>query len=431
MIKSKLISSIRRIYIKSDINRIDMINWWAKLLKESEGKRHVQYRVLLKKAYPEFDKFCRQYLPDINPCLIVLSIVNKKVFVCKECGNHIKGFLGGNPHNRVSDFCSPHCANISPDHYENIKKSNLEKYGVECPFQMKDFWDKTRKTKIELYGVDHHMKNKHFMAKKEKLLFEKYGVTNTAKLDHVKEKTKETFHKNWENGHNMRDPKHLKEREERSNKKHGVSNPFKLASVQNKIEKTLLERTGYTRPLKNPKSLEKAKQTYFERTGYENPLKNPSVKEKSKKTNMEKFGVEFPSQNSRVLEKIHNSMYSRKDYVTRDGRTLTLQGYEPQVCIKLEEQGFKVFKSYHQIPYIDHKERNKVYHPDLLATKRGRKDIIIEVKSEYTIKGCDKKFKAAYAYAKTLDNEFAVILLNKGKFVIMKKSKEWLQYTQK
>jgi len=49
--------------------------------------------------------------------------------------------------------------------YIKTKKTNLEKYGVECSSQCDDVKDKTKKTNIEKYGVKSPLQNEDIKEK--------------------------------------------------------------------------------------------------------------------------------------------------------------------------------------------------------------------------------------------------------------------------
>ena len=57
----------------------------------------------------------------------------------------------------------------------HTRKSNIEKYGVPCTLQVKEFDDKRKQTFLTNYGVDNPFKIKNFHEKIESAYIEKYG----------------------------------------------------------------------------------------------------------------------------------------------------------------------------------------------------------------------------------------------------------------
>lgn len=94
-----------------------------------------------------------------------------------------------------------------PNCVEYAKKTNLEKLGVEFPFQSKEIQKKIREnrtkkdyiliqesireTSREKYGVDHFFSSVEIQEKVKNTFKEKYGVERVCDIPHVKEKKKQ------------------------------------------------------------------------------------------------------------------------------------------------------------------------------------------------------------------------------------------------
>lgn len=156
------------------------------------------------------------------------------------CGKNVKfrSIFGG-----YQEFCSNKCQVLhlhqsqkengwffkSEESLEKIKDTNLKKYGVEYPFQLKEIQDKINETNIEKYGVkrpcmlkeysekvsislnnltteewkkiifkrketllirygvDSYTKTEEYSIKRKETCIERYGVTHWMKLDKYKE----------------------------------------------------------------------------------------------------------------------------------------------------------------------------------------------------------------------------------------------------
>jgi len=124
---------------------------------------------------------------------------------------------------------------------EKAKKTNLEKYGVENPYQSEEIKQKIRKTSIERHGGI-GLASKEIAKKVAKTKEEKYGdstFTNRAKC-----------------------------------------------------KQTVQERYGVDNVYASKEVLEKKKQVYLDHYGVDNPLKVKEVREKGKATMITKYGYE-------------------------------------------------------------------------------------------------------------------------------------------
>jgi hypothetical protein len=158
------------------------------------------------------------------------------------------------------------------------KKNNLEKWGVENPFQLEEVKEKIKRTNLEKWGVENPSQNREINKKikesiskldkeeinnkRSKTVSIKYGVDNVSKLKEVKSKKIENSYKNW-----------------------GVDLPIKNDDIKERIKKTNLEKWGK-----------------------EYTFSSDLIKEKIKKTNLEKWNVENPSCNKEVIDKIKKSL---------------------------------------------------------------------------------------------------------------------------
>jgi len=142
-----------------------------------------------------------------------------------------------------------------------IKKANLEKYGVESTLSLKRC--------------------------KEDGMIKKYGVKNPFESKEIQEKIKKT---------NLR--------------KYGVKNPFESKEIQEKIKKTNLDRHGVEYPSQSKKIQEKIKQSFLKKYGVEYALQNKEFFDKYINTSFNrgrfKTGVYYQcSYELDFLEKYH------------------------------------------------------------------------------------------------------------------------------
>ena len=127
---------------------------------------------------------------------------------CAICGAPVR-FLGANKGYRK--YCSAKCSYQDPSRIENMKSTNLKKYGVDFPMQSAEIqsklndvfiakYGKTRhsnpakakNTCLKKYGVEHYSLTQEYTDRARQTNLEKYGVENVMMLQEIREKIKQT-----------------------------------------------------------------------------------------------------------------------------------------------------------------------------------------------------------------------------------------------
>jgi hypothetical protein len=165
-----------------------------------------------------------------NACTTKKRINNSEERICKICGKHFfeqkykKKFL-----------CSPECSlmwrNLPENKQKRIqkeRKTNLERYGVENRFQLKEVQDEIKKINLEKYGEEYPMKLQQFKEKRVKTNIGKYGVKSFSQTSEYIKKIKKT---NLE--------------------RYGVEYTAQVEKFKEKGRKTCIEKYGVPNPLMN------------------------------------------------------------------------------------------------------------------------------------------------------------------------------------
>jgi len=153
---------------------------------------------------------------------------------------------------------------------ENIKKANLEKYGVENTFQSESVKSKIRDTNISKYGVENPAQCRMLRDKAVRTCIERYGVDNPAKLPEMVARGVET-----------------------SLQRYGTRNPQQSVEVKSKTSKTVQERYGHKTYLQSEDYKEKTRLTNIKKYGHENVFKSSDIRHKIRETNLDKYGVPY------------------------------------------------------------------------------------------------------------------------------------------
>ena len=158
------------------------------------------------------------------------------------------------------------------------KKNNLEKWGVENPFQLKEVKEKIKKTNLERWGVE-----------------------NPSQNDEVNKKIKDSIS-------NLNKDEVNKKRINTLNNKYGIDNISKLEKVKSKKVENSRKKWGVDLPIKSTNIKELIKKNNLEKWGTEYTFSSELIRDKIRKTNLERWGVENPSMNNDIIIKIKESL---------------------------------------------------------------------------------------------------------------------------
>jgi len=297
--------------------------------------------------------------------------------ICSTCGQIkiLNRWTG-----EYNEFCSKKCAGNSPIWQERREQNNLKKYGVKHSGQIPGSREKSKQTCLKKYGVEFSHQNPK-----------------------IREKFKQTMLKQY-----------------------GVENATNNLLINNKRKQTLLDRYGVDNSAKLPNSTEKMLVTYKQRhgtVGFQN-------QEKFNKTCLEKYGVENPIQNpnikNKMMESNKKSMFTHKSYTLPSGKTIHIQGYEPQFLNHIFTNNLlsenEIDYNPDSIKYVDENNKEHQYYPDFYIPKLN---LIVEIKSSYTVitdKNVELKKQACLNknlnYLRIINNNFDEFIKLNTKFLL-------------
>lgn len=205
---------------------------------------------------------------------------------------------------------------------EKIKETNLERYGVEYIAQSEEIKTKVRETCMEHYGTSSHFQSEEVKERIRQTNMEKYGVPSTMQSEQVKEKSRKTSLERYGTLYPLQSEE-VKETLRQSNlKKYGVENVSQVEEFKKKREETFLRNYGVNSPLKSKEIQERIKNTNLERYGSENPFGSKTIKDKIKTTISGKYGVPYAcmteqciSSNNYIISRINKNF---ADYLKND-----------------------------------------------------------------------------------------------------------------
>ena len=269
---------------------------------DSTTKRQKRY---IDKHYPGFIEWLQNKYPfceSLNECLY--NYANRPEATsrphCPVCGKQVNYFSTCG----YTKFCSCRCSNSSPETKDKIKHTNLEKYGVENPFQSDVIKDKIKQTNLERYGVEHALQSEAIKNKFKQTNLERYGVENPFQSKEIQNKFKQTNLERYGVEHALQSEAIKNKFKQTSLKRYGVENPMQLDSIKEKSKQTCLNKYGVKHPTQSQEIRNKVKQTNLEKYGVEYPTQSKEIKDKTIQTNLERYGVEYASQSQEFQNKV-------------------------------------------------------------------------------------------------------------------------------
>ena len=278
---------------------------------------------------------------------------------------------------------------------DRTKTTSLEKYGVDNPSKSEEVKKKIVETTLKNHGVMYAQQSPEIRAKTDATSLQRYGKLRAFLLPEVFEKIRKT-HK----------------------AKYGVEFPLQAKEIQDKISMTFLRTLGATRPFLSETFLQKMKEKYghewfccteafknimMEKYGSEHYVTSDHCKQqmmekygseffitskKYREVMMEKYGAESAMQCPELFRRAQqSSSFCRKAYVTPDGKTYMVLGYEGCAMDDiLKEEGIKTMYAGEdpEIPvfqYVGEDDKTHFYYPDIYIPEENR---VVEVKSVYT-----------------------------------------------
>lgn len=240
------------------------------------------------------------------------------------------------------------------------QETNIKKYGVKDPMQLKEVAYKiTKKSKLRT-----EEDRKIIVEKRKKTNLKKYGVEFCQSLEETKIKSKNT---------NL--------------KKYGVENPSQVEEFKEKRKQTHLDKFGCENAFQAEELKEKAKKTILEKYGVENPSQYAKFAEKKIDTHNKNYGCDYPAQCLETFKAQQKGGFKRREFIFPSGKIVKLQGYEPFTLKELletfdEEKIITNIKLMPEIWYTDNNNKKRRYFPDFFIPSVNK---IIEVKSVWTM----------------------------------------------
>ena len=187
--------------------------------------------------------------------------------------------------------------NRSPEVYNNIKNSQIKKYG-DLYVNTDDYKRKSKETNIKRYKVEFPSQAKSVKEKIKKTIKQRYGDENYFLTDDFKHKSKETCLKKYGVEHYQQTDEFKEKSIQTNNERYGVDHYVQTDEYKRRSKETNLERYGVESYSQTEEFKYKYKNTNNERYGVDNYFKR-----RSKKTCIDRYGVEHYAQTEEWKQK--------------------------------------------------------------------------------------------------------------------------------
>jgi len=257
------------------------------------------------------------------------------------------------------------------------KETNLQRYGVDSVFKVKEIKEKIKKKCVEKYGIDSISKVNDIKEKRKKTNLFRYGVEFPLQNLDLQKKKGNTCLERFGIEHAMKDNKFKEKREQTCLKRYGCRNVMQNEEVKNKYKQNL-------------NLQEKREQTCLTKYGCRSVMQNEEIKNKYKQSCLINFGYESPLQNPEISEKMFKSCHLLKDYTLPSKKVIQMQGYENfgmdelLFIEKIDENDIIISRK--KVPEIWYKDKDGKQHRYFVDFYIPHQKRCIEIKSTWTLK---------------------------------------------
>ena len=268
---------------------------------------------------------------------------------------------------------------------ENLRKSNLKKYGVEYTSSLSEVKAKiSNSCKESTKNSDFTERNK----KSKETLTKRYGSVENA-VQHIINKSRKTV-----------------------KKRYGVDHVFQSKEIKEKIKQTNLKKYGVTNPGGTKEVQKKIKSTLIKKYGVENAFQSEEIKGKIKQTNLKKYGVESYAQTKEYHQKCHKKyLYNNEKFDS---------SWELAFYIYHIDNGIPIKRNPRRLAYIFNNKKH-YYFPDFEVNGN-----LIEIKGGQFF---TKNIYDGGCFKKEIDNAKIACIKNNNVIIISNKEiKPYLNY---
>ena len=213
--------------------------------------------VELKECIKNYDNanksvFIRKHFDEIEDIQNVIDIIksnDKKLIIAYLCGSIKICPICGKYFLKQGNTCSKECAQKSRI------RTNIEKFGVENPFQNKEVQEKYKDTYFKKHGIYNPSENPDVVRKRKKTLKEHFEVESPFQSAKILEKSKNTCLKKYGVTSYTKTDEYKQRTQETNIRKYGVPFSSQNLEVRKKSEETCQRKYGYKNYLESTQKM--------------------------------------------------------------------------------------------------------------------------------------------------------------------------------
>ena len=125
-----------------------------------------------------------------NVIYAILNDIDFNDYTCIKCGKKFN--FNKNNRTKICPVCRMKITQKSEECKEKIRKTCLEKYGVDHPWKSEKIKEKIKNTNLKKYGFEHSSQNDKIKSKQIKTCQERYGKNSPTQVKEIKDKQVKT-----------------------------------------------------------------------------------------------------------------------------------------------------------------------------------------------------------------------------------------------
>lgn len=201
-------------------------------------------------------------------------------------------------------------------------------------------------------------------------------------------------------------------------RKYGVDNVRKSVEVQARAVERCQETHGTDWTFQSESVKATIRESLLKEYGVVNNMQRSSVIASCANTWAKNYEDGHPLRDPDIFQRVQSNAYQSKPVVIC-GKRLMVRGYEFQVLKSLEGRISRVTTTARKMPKLVYQDGDKTrrYFPDALVETKDGRNILLEVKSEYTLRleAVEEKAKAAWEFCRQFDNlEYMIAVFTPG-----------------
>ena len=163
------------------------------IIKQTFNCNYIKTKLITDDISKYLDEILSEY-PNFkskkNVIYAILNDIDFNDYTCTKCGKKFN--FNKNNRTKICPICRMKITQKSEECKEKIRKTCLEKYGVDHPWKSEKIKEKIKNTNLKKYGFEHSSQNDKIKSKQIKTCQERYGKNSPTQVKEIKDKQVKT-----------------------------------------------------------------------------------------------------------------------------------------------------------------------------------------------------------------------------------------------